>query len=46
MDGGPGQRPIVLVLTVAQVMPEIWAGKTYKFFAKNEKSAHIDSSAQ
>jgi hypothetical protein len=46
MDGGLGTRLIVLVLRVAQVVPEFWAGKIYGFFAKNEKSAHIDSSAQ
>jgi hypothetical protein len=46
MVGGQDPRLIVLVLTVAQVMPEFWAGKTYKFFAKNEKSSHNNSSAQ
>jgi hypothetical protein len=46
MDGGPEPRLIVLVLMAAHVMPEIWAEKIYKIFAKNEKSSHNNSSAQ
>jgi hypothetical protein len=46
MGGGPGPKLIVLVLKVAQVMPEFWAGKTYKILPKNEKSSHNNNSAQ
>jgi hypothetical protein len=46
MDGGPGRRLIVLVLKVAQVMPDFWAGKTYKILPKVEKSSHNNNSAR